>query len=216
MKNRLFLIFIVLFLTGCSVEYSLEFNDDNLEEKISIGPFDSNEVSNFEYLTPYAIINNDYEEFYEMDYSNKFLNLKYVYSFNKFKMSEALEICYDLYNLSYDDDYYYILTSKEFKCMSYGNYAADEVIIKFKSNHDVVSANADYVEDETYFWIVNNDNFNSREINIKLLKDSVVDNVDNNKKNIYFSYLYIILFICFMLIGVYIYIKKKNLNVNKI
>ena len=213
MNNKLFLIFIILFLTGCSVEYSLEFIDDNLEEKISIGPFDSNEVANFEYLTPFAIMNNEFQELYEMDYLDKFLTLKYSYGIERFKMSEALKKCYDLYNLSYDDDYYYILTSKEFKCMSFWDYKTDEIIIKFRSNHKVVSANADYVKDNTYFWIINNDNFNSREISIKLLKNSVEDDVNNNSN---FSYWYIILFVFFWLIGIYIFIKKKSFKVNKI
>lgn len=215
MKKSLILIFIVFFLTGCSVEYNLDFNDNKLNEKIKIGQFDSNKVTDFEYLTPFAISTEEAQELYKFDYFNKYLNLDYSYGINSFELAETFNRCYELSNLSYDNDYYYILTSKEFKCLNYYDYTANEVKINFSSNHKIISSNADYVNDGTHTWIINKSNINNKPIEIKLEKEF---ETKKNKQSFFEKYSYWIIsgILLIVLSLLYLYLKKKSDNRDKI
>lgn len=217
-KKILLLITCILLLSGCTVEYNLEFNDQSIKENITIGPFDSNNVADFEYLTPYAIINNEDQELYEFDYSNKYLNLDYTYNIYNFKMSEALSNCYDVYNVSYDEEYYYILTSSKFKCLNYDFYSTNEVKIKFKTNHEVEEINADYVENDTYIWTINNNNKNSKAINIKLKKEEEEPNTPIEKETFldYLKYLVVLGVLIGIIILIILHVKKKNERINEL
>lgn len=210
MKKILILILFIFLLSGCSVEYNLEFKDNIFIEKLSVGQFDSNEVKEFGYFTPYATINHTTEELYKFDYSNNYLKLSYNHKGSNFEKSIAFNECYELSNISYDDKYYYILTSNEFKCMSYLGYKADEVKINFKSDHVVVEANADYVDGNTYTWVINNNNSSNKPIKLKMVKEVVDDDkTDNNEdKNKYESVFLIILgvvVIGVLVVGIHIY-----------
>ena len=166
MKKILIILSCVFLLSGCSVEYNLEINRDVINENIMIGKFDASEVEDFEYLTPYAIINDQFQEFYKFDYDDKILNLSYEYEEQNIEMSEAFNQCYDMSNFN-DDNFYYILTSNEFKCLSYLDYSVDEVKINIKSDYKIVSSNADYVENNVHTWIVDRSNYENKPIEIK-------------------------------------------------
>lgn len=216
MKKKYLLIIIVFLLSGCSAEYNLEFNDSSLVEKIKIGQIDSKYEEELKYLTPYSIINSVQQEVYDVDYLNNYLNLTYRYGTNNFGFAETFNKCYELSNLSYDDNYYYILTSKEFKCLSYEGYQTDEVTIKFKTNHKVISSNADYVDGSTYIWIIDENNSQNKPIEIKLAKET--NNNDDEKKdnkkqeNIFVT---IAVALIFILILIGLYIRKKSKKINK-
>ena len=167
MKRILILLSCIFLLSGCSVEYNLEISRDFVKENIEIGKFDASNVKDFQYLTPYAIINDQYQEFYGFDYKNKVLNLTYEYDYQNIEMSEAINECYDMSNFSNDEQYYYILTSNEFKCLSYLDYDADEVKINIKSDYKIVSSNADYVKKSVHTWVINQNNSDNKPINIK-------------------------------------------------
>ena len=211
MKKRIILLLIIFFLSGCSVEYNIEFNDNNLTESINIGKFDASKIEDFEYLTPYAIVNEANQEFYKINYSNNILNLSYRYNTSNFQMSEAFNECYELSSFSYDEENYYILTSEEFKCLSYMGYTSDEVKINFKSNHKIISSNADYIEDNIHTWVSNNTNSKNKPINITISSDS--DNSKNNK--IVIPSVFILFIIASIVVGVTIFLinsrgKRKN------
>lgn len=183
MKKNLYLLLMIFLLSGCSVEYNLEFNDTTFKENIRIGPFDSNKVEGWEFFTPYAIANDAVQEYYEVDYSNQELTLNHNYSLSLYKMSNTLEKCYDLVNISTKDNYYNILTSNEFKCLTYDGYTSDSVKINFKTSHKVISTNADYVDDNTYTWNIDKNNNNNKPIKIKLEKvKNKVETTEENQK----------------------------------
>lgn len=181
--KKIYLLFITLFLlTGCTVEYSLEFNNDILEEKIILGPITENAKAELDFFEPYAIESYGYEDQYDVNLKNDIMTLKYKYNKNLYGMSTPLNDCYDLSSFSYDDEYYYLLTSKEFKCLNYAGYETEEVKINFKTNYDVVSNNADYVNNDTYTWVINNNNYQDKAIEIKLDKNSITQNEEENNK----------------------------------
>lgn len=175
MRKIIFLILTIFLLSGCSVEYNLEINYKSISENIEIGKFDATKIDDFEYLAPYAILNDESQKFYTFDYSNQILNLSYEYDMQNFEMSEAFNQCYDMSNFSYDNEYYYILTSDEFKCLSYMGYATDEVKINIKSKYLIVDSNADYVDDNVHTWVINENNSNNKPINIIINYNEIND-----------------------------------------
>lgn len=215
--KKILLLIIVLLLSGCTVEYDLEFNDLTVKEKIKIGPIDKLYENELNYLTPYAILNNHQQELYEVDYSNEFLHLNYTYLVNDFRLSETFNDCYELSNFSYDDKYYYILTSKEFKCLSFEKNEAKEIKIKFKTNHKVVNSNADSIENDTYVWIINENNKKNKPIEIKLEKDA--KKKDNKKEKIldgdFFNIFTISIIIFIICIIIYKYLMNRSKKINK-
>lgn len=205
-----YLLFLALFLlSGCSVEYNLEFNDEILEEEIILGPLTENAKAELDFIEPYAIDNYDYQELYNVDITDTTLKLNYKYSKNLYDMSNSLNECYDLSNFSYDDEYYYLLTSNEFKCLNYAGYETDEVRINFKTNYNVVSTNADYTDDDTYTWIINNSNYQNKPIEIKLEKKDYTKKDDSNNKGNPLMFWLIVGIAAVILILVGINIKKK-------
>jgi hypothetical protein len=210
MKKIIILILTIFLLSGCSVEYNLEINNDNIRENIEIGKFDASEIEDFEYLTPYAILNDESQKFYVFDYSNKILNLSYDYNIQNYEMSEAFNQCYDMSNFSYDEKYYYILTSNEFKCLSYMGYTTDEVKINIKSRYKVVESNADYVDNGVYTWIINEGNKDNKPINITIDYNETI--YKGNKLSSFSVMLLVIvsLLIVGMIVGIIFLCGKKN------
>ena len=200
MRKICLLVCLLFFLCGCSIDYNLEFIDASFIEKINIGPVNSKAEEEMSYMSFFAIKNNKYDKLYNLNYSNDYLKLKYKYSVSDFELARTFNECYELSNISYDDNYYYIYTSNEFKCMSYLRYSANEVKINFKTNHEVVEVNADYIDGDTYTWVINENNSNNKPIKLKMVKEVVSDKLDNNEdKNKYES-------IFLMLLGVVVII----------
>lgn len=219
MKKKLILLFLLFFLTGCSVEYNLDFSDKKFEEKIKIGAFDKNEIGAFDLYEPFAYDDGITSENYNLDYKDNYLYLDYEYSISKFRISNTLTECYDLSGVTSDDDgYYYILTSEKFKCLDYDGYVADEVRINFTTGYKVVETNADSVNDGVYTWIINESNSNSKPINIKLDSKVLEENSNkesNNYKNLFNYLIFVGIFIGIILL-IFIFIKLKSKNANSI
>ena len=216
MKKRFLLLVTLVFLSGCSIQYEMEFNDSKINETIKIGKVPSSiEEEIASYLTPYAISNEERQEFYNYKYSNEYINLNYKYNLNDFEVSNTFNRCYELSNLSYDDNYYYILTSKEFKCLKYMEYEAKEIKINFKSNHKIINSNADYINNNIHTWIINKNNMKNKPIEIKIEKEYKEDNNTKieEKNN---SFLVIILVTIIMIFVLFIILKRKSNKVDAI
>ena len=193
--KKIHLLFLALFLlSGCSVEYNLEFYDNTLNEQIIMSPLSPSAKADVQFLTPYAIDNYEYQEEYNVDITDTTLILNYQYSKNLYNMANSLKECYTLSNFSYDDEYYYLLTSGEFKCLTHAGHAADEVKINFKTNYTVISANADYVDDS---------NYQNKPIEIKLEKKNYTqkDDSDDNGNPLIFWLIVGILAIALIIFG---------------
>lgn len=213
MKKFIVLLLTILLFSGCSVDYNLEINDMYFRENIDIGKFDASKIDDFQYLTPYAIVNNSEQKFYLFDYSDQVLNLSYDFDSSNFGMSEAFNQCYEISNFSYDDNNYYIMTSGEFKCLSYLGYTADEVKINIKSDYKVVSSNADYFDDNIHTWVINRDNKNNKPIDIVFDKNV---NINKGKFNIFSQFgtaimaSIVLLVVGFIILIIYLFGKRKN------
>ena len=206
MKRKIIYILILIFLTGCSTEYNLEFKNGKFKDNVKIGQFNSGEIGDFDTLEPVATYVDKETQYYDLDYKDNYLYLNHGYTINDYKKAAVLINCFDRYEITEDDKYYYIHASGEFRCLSYLNYKNEYVKVNFTTDLKVESNNADSASNNVYTWTINDDNYKTKEIFIKLIKK-------NNKVKIIIISILGILLLMFVL---YKLLKKHINNKNKI
>lgn len=173
LKKCLIISLFIVFLTGCEVDYKLEFNGDNLVENTSIILDSTHSQSDIEYLkkqTPFAIYdglgtkeyNITFEEFNDSFKSN--YNAEYFVS--EYNRSNIINQCYDAVSFIAMDDGYMLSTSDEFLCMTYEYEKVDAVNVEITTNHKVIENNADNVENGVYTWKIDSSNAHNKPIKI--------------------------------------------------
>lgn len=213
MKKIIF-IFFLLFLSGCTATYQLTLDDNKITEKLTLIETNSLlfDVKNdsgwalreiFESLT----IN---DEFAEENYSIKSLNndnqLGVEYYSNKTKKiinSSALNQCYINPQMTESENIVKINTGSDFKCYEYYN-TLDTVKVIFKTNHKVISSNADIVEGNKYIWNITKDG--NKQIEISYDKTVI------NKNSMTIIIISVIVVLVILSIYYFISVKRKNEN----
>lgn len=187
--KKIFILLLLIILSGCSVNYNLEFSGNTFSEEIKVGKFNKKDIPDFDYFEFYSIENMGKQKFYNIDYFNKYLKLDYIYDYDEFRLSNAFNSCYDNSSVTYDDKYYYIVTSDEFKCLEFMGYTTDQVNINFITDYLVMESNADYIDGKKHTWVINESNYNDKKIKIKIHKNKYYKNTfwDNFKEGKYFN-----------------------------
>lgn len=217
----LVLICGMFLLSGCSVEYNLTINKNTMEEDIN-AIFDkateSELASRMEPIRRSAYYNYDTREneYYifnkREDDNNIILSYNYEYTGNNLYKSEAASRCYYKRIVNVTDENITINTDNQVACLfKDGEREIDDITVNIKTDLIVLENNADEVNDKTYTWYINDQNYTNKPIYIKIDKNI------KEKENI--SNLTIVLFIFgIIVIGiiVYIIIKFKYSKNNKI
>ena len=184
MRHKIiFVISLLILLTGCTSEYTLEISNNKFEEQIStVIPKNAipeltqevldGQVDLDDQITPFleekthSLITND--KFYDKKVINKddfvIVELGYLYDENEFKKANSINTCFEYPELDFSEKYYINLQGA-FYCL-YG----DTVDIKIKTNNNVVHNNADEVLGNTYIWRINEENSNYVDIQIEIEK----------------------------------------------
>ncbi|MBQ6539068.1 MAG: lipoprotein [Bacilli bacterium] len=220
MKKKLLLILVfVLVLTGCSNEYNLTINGDTISEEI-ISTIPNNEITtqtaeekaagieNDDQITPF--INNDQYPFtnnnkikYKKDVSKNGLNtivkLNYDYTVDNFKNSRVYNECFQKSVIERKDGYLRLAFLGEFSCL-YG----DSLTINVRTDRKVIDDTANDVDNNTYTWIINDNNENN--VNIQMILDDNTSTSGGDNITLFF----IILLIIFIGVDIYIIFKKKK------
>jgi len=216
--KKILLIVVLLFLTtGCKVHYEVELKDGIVTESSYITIDNNNLISGSVYdavdqiIMKYDPIHDwlvtyETEEIFGKDDST--LRVTGMYKMEDYGNSMPLNLCYDNYNVSLNDNYYEISTPKGAVC--FDNYEEiEEIKISFKTNHKVYSHNADKVKNGVYTWNITEDNKESKSIYLKTSKVAV-DEVNN-------SWVYLVLIAIFIIIvGLLSWVKKKQVENNRI
>ena len=217
----LVLICGMFLLSGCSVKYNLTINKNTMEEDIN-AIFDkateSELASRMEPIRRSAYYNYDTREneYYifnkREDDNNIILSYNYEYTGNNLYKSEAASRCYYKRIVNVTDENITINTDNQVACLfKDGEREIDDITVNIKTDLIVLENNADEVNDKTYTWYINDQNYTNKPIYIKIDKNI------KEKENI--SNLTIVLFIFgIIVIGiiVYIIIKFKYSKNNKI
>lgn len=172
---KLTLISILLFLvTGCSVEYQLTFNDNQLTEKIRIDASESSlTVDEMKQMLEEQLPENELQSYQTKVNKNKKIELTNKYSTKTYKNSLILSQCYTAYNFIESDQYYDLTTSQTFTCNPFDYMIIDELTVEIKTNHKVLSSNADEVKGNTYIWKLTQKNKEDKSIQIRFSKEKI-------------------------------------------
>jgi hypothetical protein len=201
--KRIVLIFpLLMLLSGCTVEYNLEINDQLINENIAI----SNSVTNVDENYYDNHIHDIYSENSRRKVA-KYTGTKIknngivTYSLNqKYNLLDnnyirAFDECFDAYNILYTNESkeeFILQTSKGFNCMSYEYQKVDSYKINITTNHEVVNHNADSANDNTYTWNIDDSNYQDKFISIQFKsnnnrdkdkKQDKQENIDKKSKN---------------------------------
>lgn len=216
MKKILLIILTMLFLTGCTVNYNLEIDGDNLNEVITGNvtkkEYEVKETDNGENLI-YALFNNNQNALFDeespylrtLEDKGKTIdyNFSYLYNYN-FDRSTIINTCFEYHMVDETEDYYYIKLSGKFYCMY-----SDKININVTSNNAVLENNAMKVDGNVYSWVIKKD----KDADILLNVSKKMKHSDNNKLKVMntFQIIGLIVLVVLCIITIFLY-KKKNRN----
>ena len=207
MKKIVLLFVFALFLTGCSATCNIEIYNDKVREDMeytetSLENLEKRYNSKFTYRGliedsfsyPYTAFynapanENDYVkidgvEYYKNERIDEDGKFGQKLSYHKFKLSNYKDSliakkCYKYFNVLDQDDTYVISTSINNTCFE--EYPLlDSITVNIKTNHKVVSNNADIVNGYHYTWIIDKENKDDAAIMLTIKKNKYVFNYEN-------------------------------------
>lgn len=240
-KNKImFLIIMILFLTGCECEYNLTINGNNYNEEVILTGDNSEEINSFD--TKWEVPINKYyynigsdsddtsmlsSEKYDYTLKGNTLTFKYNFNNSSINTSTAIYNCFNSVTINNYEENTIISTSTGAICLD--KYPdLKRVVINITVDKEVISENADTSNGNTYTWYINKDNANNKSIDMLLdntekntttTKSSFIDKftTSSDDKIFFDTEMYIFAFILFivLLIG-YSIIKNMQNNSNLI
>ena len=215
MKKILLLIILCFLLTGCTVNYNLEIEDNSFKETISGNVLNSEikiddeqtDVNTFNYLineeqSPFIGENNQlYNK--ATNKNNNGIDYNYSFTYNELNITDSriLNTCFEDFKFEEKDNIYYLMTFGKFYC----NYAP-ETNINISTEYEVIINNANKKKNNTYTWTINEENKDNFELYMTINKEKQNKNTIiewNNFKTIG-------LIILLTLSGICIYLLKRK------
>lgn len=217
-KSKLLLItLLTLLLTSCSINYELIYEDQKFKETINgvnisdqdfINQYTSREEFKEQKFYTDIDKNREYHvNFNEEDKNNSTLELSTFYDDENIKKSNVLNSCFQFSNYLDKDNIITYTASGLFTCL----YAADNIDIVLKTNHQVLHHNADEYKlgdkYNSYIWHINQDIVDKKEIIFQISKEK------NDMKAVfdvinYWHIAIIIAFIVLIILLIYVYKTK--------
>ncbi len=215
-KVKIFIIVMFLILlSGCDATYELNIKNDKITEKLTVietdkSIFDKVNDAGWTVRDSFeAFLTGD--DFADEDYKAKSLNtddeLGIEYTSSSSKSVDNLSIlnqCYTNYKVNINDDIVTVDTGTDFGCYEYYENL-DKIKVILKTNHKVISTNADSMEDGSYIWNITKEG--NKQIQISYY-ESIVDNSLSLKTIMLIVGIIVIIGIAFVVI--YNKIKNKN------
>ena len=178
--KKIIILICVLFLTGCNATYEITIKDNKIKEKLTLIELDQS-LFDVEDDTGWTLrdvfesqITNKKDEFSVEKYTvkdlsdNDKLGLEYNSKDTKSLInSSAINQCYENPKINIDEDLIEFSTGSTFKCYEYYNNL-ETITIVLKTNHEVVSSNAQTVEDNEYTWVLDKDSEKNIEFSYKI------------------------------------------------
>lgn len=224
--KKYFALICLLFLTGCSVQYHIDFVDDKVNESVSFINADTNEYnavkSNDLAPIPSFInsvenleepVKNEGTEYYDVSARNNNIYLNYKFGVADFEKSYFANNCYGYFKFFQEEDEFVISTDKSFLC-PVSSYGADKVDIVITTNHDVIFNNAHEVVDDKYIWHITPENVDEANIQISFSKNAHKSGLDKVFENYSAKILIVggVIILLGIVFGVIIRFRYKNVN----
>lgn len=215
MKKILLLIICLFCLTGCTLNYEINFGYTMIEEHIN-ATMDGNiyEIASSIdgdgfYLEKEIVEGNipsikGFKDFYKrkikVNNNSSVVDLDYIYKYDEYENSYLLTRCFEKTYVKNTDDYLYVSLGGNFKC-----FKEDDIQIKVSSMYDVVKHNANKVEDNYYIWDIK---LADDENKVEFYISKEITEKENNKV----SGWKIVIIILFGIIGLFIFINKRKIK----
>ena len=215
MKKILLLIICLFCLTGCTLNYEINFGYTMIEEHIN-ATMDGNiyEIASSIdgdgfYLEKEIVEGNipsikGFKDFYKrkikVNNNSSVVDLDYIYKYDEYENSYLLTRCFEKAYVKNTDDYLYVSLGGNFKC-----FKEDDIQIKVSSMYDVVKHNANKVEDNYYIWDIK---LADDENKVEFYISKEITEKENNKV----SGWKIVIIILFGIIGLFIFINKRKIK----
>ena len=215
MKKILLLIICLFCLTGCTLNYEINFGYTMIEEHIN-ATMDGNiyEIASSIdgdgfYLEKEIVEGNipsikGFKDFYtrkiKVKNNSSVVDLDYIYKYDEYENSYLLTRCFEKAYVKNTDDYLYVSLGGNFKC-----FKEDDIQIKVSSMYDVVKHNANKVEDIYYIWDIK---LADDENKVEFYISKEITEKENNKV----SGWKIVIIILFGIIGLFIFINKRKIK----
>ena len=221
------LILVIFLVSGCTSNYNVEIYNQEVRVNGMLVESDSTRWNDLVFGIPYYQMINwktegDEESpvaegIYRISSDNQLgIGLRNNYQLlENYENSPGIKSCYQYFSIIEQDDNIVLSTSLENTCFDdYPNL--DSITVNLKTNHQVVSSNANIVDGYHYTWNLYKENKDDSAILITLKKDEYIFNYENEfiKKIIYF--VVIIGIILGVTSLVYYYFKIRRRNSNKI
>ena len=234
--KKIFLIIILLLLTGCSeVSNDINYNlyiDTTYHEKITFNLSKdakkiAKENAEFDSYTSleYKLLEEDNEPIYsnhnkfynkDIDYkiNSTVVTLDYEYIEDDFMNSNYIRNCFENYKLVSTDNTFEVNLNGKFYC-----YNNKKINILVDGIFEVIETNGE-ITDEGVKFTIDENNYNNIDIkyNIKRNHEGMSTSIDNTKENTTINSIMDILWIIFLIICLilllYLYKKKVNNNSN--
>lgn len=215
--NRILVLLILLLITtGCTVNYELQIEENGIFKETITGTVTNKELSNEErtdtniYLynlnsrTP--LIRDQGTYIKDIVDKGDYKEFTFNYEFNNnYDKSNVINVCYEDVRFEETDDLYYIDLEGKFNCMY-----SDKIVVNVTSKYAVIENNADKVKDNTYTWIINDED--DADIYMAISKN-VKNEISKKKNTSTFKIIGFIVLILLSLITYFLY-KKKNSSEN--
>ena len=176
MKKLILLISMILFLSGCSIEYNITI-DSGIDENIKINEYiDSNETA-FIDVQGSSESNEKIEgiKYYDLQNYGNITEYKYKFDFSNFSRSRAANTCLSSVKLSNIQGRYILNTSGHYTCMDYYTNIEDiKVNITISDKYVIDSHNADLANGNTLSWYINKGNYTDKYIQV-IFKNKVIE-----------------------------------------
>lgn len=224
MKKIVLFLSLLFLVSGCSINYNLEFSGEDILEEIDFSlteseydEWNSNQSEKFEedgyvYFNSQQLLafSDDYEELHKRILNrngNSYdVNYSYKYNYKNYNRSMVIDSCFSEYNILNKDDYYYVKLDGPFTCFH------DDMNINIKTDRKVIHTNGEY-NNGVYTWKITEDNFKDFELIFHIDKDEAFDElevIDDVKKenNIQISDIIWIIILGAAFVGLIILSKK--------
>lgn len=234
-KMLMIIILILTLTTGCSVEYNIIVNNDNIKEEIIVNdtisqyrsktsilehynkwyPTYVNYMQNEETI-PLPNFNKKYDGIKYHEKSIKEINngyqYKYLYKHNLFEYSDSYALANTFKEITVQEtpDVLVLKTSRESYFCNYNYFDSIKINITFNpKEYKINYTNSTNIKDNTYTWTINNSNCKNSEIVLTLNKITDNKTEEEKAKNDYTMYIFCSILLVIITLG-YIYIKRKK------
>lgn len=221
MKKILLLIITILLLSGCTVEYNVNFTKDLASENIILNGV-TDEIFPVEaYINEQGSSEEPIEiegvEYYDITKNANSINLNYNFPIDRYTESTGVNTCYKNVSINkMNDGTYNLMTNNYNSCINY--YPELEQItinLNFTNDFNITRNNADKVNGNTYTWIIDRNNYANKGMEISyILKEDGEEQEPTNKIDSKYNVLIILgsFLVLSIIIGIVIKVKNKKVN----